>query len=65
MGWRIELNSRGLVSVYSTITDTWIYQNLTEKEFIDIFVEDGRDSLERAAKSILERAKRRAKRKYH
>ena len=64
MGWRIELNSRGLVSVYSTITDTWIYQNLTEKEFIDIFVEDGRDSLERAAKSILERAKRRAKRKY-
>ncbi|MCK4329783.1 hypothetical protein KAX02_08060 [candidate division WOR-3 bacterium] len=65
MGWRIELNSRGLVSVYSTITDTWIYQNLTEKEFIDIFVEDGRDSLERAAKSILERAKRRSKRKYH
>ena len=65
MGWRIELNSRGLVSVYSTITDTWIYQNLTEKEFIDIFVEDGRDSLERAANSILERAKRRAKRKYH
>lgn len=64
MGWKIEVNERGLVSVYSTVTDTWIYQNITEKEFVEMYVEDGREMLERSANSMLERGKRRAKRKY-
>ena len=64
MGWKIEVDEKGLVSVYSTVTDTWIRQNITEKEFVDMYVEDGREYLERAAQSMLERAKRRAKRKY-
>ena len=64
MGWKIEVDEKGLVSVYSTVIDEWIYRDMTEKEFIDIYVEDGREMLERTAMSVLERAKRRAKRKY-
>ena len=27
MGWKIEVDEKGLVSVYSTVIDEWIYRD--------------------------------------
>jgi len=60
MGWKIKVNKKGLIDMYSTVTDEWVYTDLTENGFIDVYVEEEKDSLVRSAKSMLERAKRRA-----